>query len=110
METVEYTDRDGTSATPREVAEWMFRLVCEQGQLLQVEAVKGIRLLFGAEFVYLHPDIGEWSIDRRVLYHFRRLGGDAVVCVTCRGGGYCPEAYWRKRTFRDAPGRTQHEL
>jgi hypothetical protein len=58
-------------ATPKEIAQWMVTQLDESEQLLQVEAVAAIEKLFGPEFVYL-SDLGEMSIDRRVLYHFRK--------------------------------------
>jgi len=82
--------------TPKEVAQWMVAQLEESDCLLQVEAVAGIEKMFGSEFVYL-SDIGEKSIDRRVLNHFRTLTGEDVVWVTQHGGGYWSGAHWRKR-------------
>lgn len=76
--------------------------------LLQVEAVAGIEKTFGPEFVYL-SEIGEKSIDRRVLNHFRKLTGEDVVWVTQYGRGYWSGAHWRKRGPGDSAGRTQYE-
>ncbi len=95
-------------ATSKDVAQWMVAQLREGDCLLQVEAVAAIEKLFGSEFVYL-SDIGEKSIDRRVLYQFRKLTEDEVVWVTQHGGGYWSGAHWRKRGPGDSSGRTQHE-
>ncbi|MFN0196252.1 MAG: DUF6953 family protein [Planctomycetaceae bacterium] len=76
-------------------------------QLLQVNAVAAIKDLFGKDFVY-RSDVGEMSIDRRILYQFRKLTGDDIVWVTQYGGGFWPGAYWRKRESGDSPDRTQY--
>jgi hypothetical protein len=55
--------------------------------LLQVDAVAAIEKLFGPDYVYV-SDIGEKSIDKRVLNQFRKLTADDVVWVTLHGGGY----------------------
>ena len=94
-------------ATPKEVAQWMASRL-EEEQLLQVDAIAAIEKLFGSEFVYL-SDVGEKSIDRRVLSSFRKLTEDDVVWVTHHGGGYWLGAYWRKRGPGDSSGRTQYE-
>lgn len=94
--------------TPKQVAQWMLAQLEERDCLLQVEAVAGIEETFGPDFVFL-SDIGEKSIDRRVLYQFRKLTGDGVVWVTQHGGGYWSGAYWRNREPGDTPGRTQYE-
>jgi hypothetical protein len=75
--------------------------------LLQVDAVAAIEKLFGPEYVYV-SDIGENSIDRRVLTQFRKLTLDDVVWVTRHGGGFWSGAHWRKRCTGDASGRTQY--
>ena len=93
--------------TPKEVAQWMASRL-EEEQLLQVDAIAAIEKLFGSEFVYL-SDVGEKSIDRRVLSSFRKLTEDDVVWVTHHGGGYWSGAYWRKRGPGDSSGRTQYE-
>ena len=95
-------------ATPKEVAQWMIAQLGEGDCLLQVESVAAIEKLFGSEFVYL-SDLGEKSIDRRVLYQFRRLTQDEIVWVIQHGGGYWSGAHWRKRVPGDSPGRTQYE-
>jgi len=97
-----------TPTTPAEIAEWMLGRVDRYGKLLQVKAVVAIKEKFGQDFVYL-SDIGKLSIDRRILYQFRKLNGDEIVWVTQHGGGFSPKAHWRKRKFGDAPGRTQYE-
>ncbi len=94
--------------TPKEVAQWMVDRLEVSDELLQVDAVKEIESQFGNDFVYL-SDIGEMSIDRRVLNHFRNLTGDDVVWVTRHGGVYWTGAHWRKRGIGDANGRTQYE-
>ena len=94
--------------TPAEIAKWMLGRVNRYGKLLPVKAVDAIKEKFGAEFVYI-SDIGEWSIDRRILYQFRKLSGDDIVWVTQQGGGFSPKAHWRKRESGDAPERTQYE-
>ena len=94
--------------TPKEVAEWMVAQLEADGRLLQVDAVVAIEKVFGPEFVYI-SDIGEKSIDRRVLYQFRKLTEHEVVWVTQHGGGYWSGAHWRKREPGDSPGRTQYE-
>ena len=94
-------------ATPKEVAQWMVARVAEGASLLQVEAVATIEKLFGTEFVYF-SDIGEKSIDRRILYQFRKLTEDEVVWVTRHGGGFWSGAHWRKRDPGDSSGRTQY--
>ena len=94
--------------TPKEVAQWMVALLGENDPLLQVDAVAGIERTFGTEFVRL-SDIGEKSIDKRVLNHFRGLTAEDVVWVTQHGGVYWAGAHWRKRGIGDAPGRTQYE-
>lgn len=94
--------------TPKQVAQWMLAQLEECDSLLQVDAVAGIEEMFGPEFVHL-SNIGETSIDRRVLNHFRKLTGEDVVWVTQHGGDYWPGAYWRKRGPGDTPGRTQYE-
>jgi hypothetical protein len=94
--------------TPKEVAQWMVVQLEESDCLLQVEAVAGIEKVFGPEFVYVN-DIGEKSIDRRVLYQFRKFTGDDVVWVNQQGEGYWSGAHWRKRGPGDSPGRTQYE-
>ena len=93
--------------TPKEVAQWMVHRLEESDELLQVDAVAEIESRFGDEFVYV-SDIGEMSIDRRVLDHFRKLTGNDVVWVTLHGGVYWPGAHWRKRDKYDTDGRTQH--
>src|SRR4051812_24494641 len=65
----------------------MITQLAEGDCLLQVEAVATIEKLFGPEFVYL-SNIGEKSIDRRVLDQFRKLTEDEVVWVTERRGGF----------------------
>jgi hypothetical protein len=60
----------GPVATPKEVAEWMIAQLEADERLLQVDAVATIEKVFGPEFVYI-SDIGEKSIDRRVLYTSR---------------------------------------
>jgi len=94
-------------ATPKEVAQWMVAQLDGSERLLQVEAVASIQKLFGPEFVYENVD-GELAIDRRVLYHFRKLTAETVVWVTKQGGGFCPEAHWRRRETGDSRGRTQY--
>ncbi len=96
------------SATPKEVAEWMTTQINRFGRLLQVKAVAAIEKRFGKEFVYL-SDIGEMSIDRRVLYHFNKMTHNGVVWVTRQGGGFWKGAHWRPREYGDSPGRTQYE-
>lgn len=76
--------------------------------LLQVDAVAGIEELFGPDYVYV-SDIGEKSIDKRILNQFRKLTADDVVWVTQHGGGFWSEAHWRKRGVGDSSGRTQYE-
>lgn len=93
---------------PKEVAQWMVSQLAEGECLLQVDAVAAIEKVFGAEFVFL-SDIGEKSIDRRVLYQFRKLSGDDVVWVTQHGGGFWPEAHWRNRERGDSPERVQYQ-
>jgi len=95
--------------TPKEVAQWMVNRLdkCDDG-LLQVDAVSGIEEQFGDEFTYI-SDIGEKSIDRRVLDQFRKLTADDVVWVTKHGGVYWSGAHWRKREPGDSSGRTQYE-
>jgi hypothetical protein len=100
--------KERTPATPKEIAEWMVARINRYGKLLQVKAVIAIQDKFGAEFVYV-SDIGELSIDRRILYQFRKLSGDKIVWFTHHGGGFWPKAHWRKREPGDAPGRTQYE-
>ncbi len=95
-------------ATPMEVAEWMVAQLEEGERLLQVDTVAAIEKLFGPEFVYV-SDIGEKSIDRRVLNQFRKLTEDEVVWVTRHGGIYWSGAYWRNREPGDSAGRTQYE-
>ena len=94
--------------TPKEIAEWMISQINSKGQLLQVKAVSAIEKKFGSEFVYV-SDIGELSIDRRVLYQFRKMTADDIVWVTQHGGGFWPKAHWRQRGPGDSPGRTQYE-
>ena len=94
--------------TPKEVAQWMVARLGESECLLQVDAVSGIEDRFGSEFVYI-SDIGEKSIDKRVLNHFRNLTEDDVVWVTPHGGGFRSGAHWRPRETGDSPGRTQYE-
>jgi hypothetical protein len=94
-------------ATPKEIAEWMVAQLEESDQLLQVDVVAAIEEMFGAGFVYL-SDIGEKSIDRRVLNQFRKMTEDDVVWVTMHGGGFWEGAHWRKRVRGDSPGRTQY--
>jgi len=95
--------------TPKEVAQWMVDRLEESDEgLLQVDAVTGIEETFGSEFTYI-SDIGEKSIDRRVLNHFRKLTGEDVVWVTRQGGVYWSGAHWRKRGPGDSSGRTQYE-
>ena len=94
--------------TPKEVAQWMAAQFEEDERLLQVDAVAAIEKLFGAGFVYL-SDIGEKSIDKRVLNQFRKLTGDEVVWVSHHGGAYWSGAHWRKREPGDSSGRTQYE-
>ena len=96
------------STTQKDIAEWMVAQLEANGWLLQVEAVAAIEELFGSDFVYF-SDLGEKSIDRRVLYHFRKLTEDDVVWVTRHGGGFWPKAHWRKREPWDSSGRTQYE-
>lgn len=100
--------QERTPVTPIQIAEWMLARVNRYEKLLQVKAVAAIKEKFGSEFVYL-SDIRELSIDRRILYQFRKLSGDTVVWVTHLGGGFCPQAHWRKRESGDASGRTQYE-
>jgi hypothetical protein len=97
-----------SAATPTKIAEWMLAKVNRYGKLMQVRAAAAIKEKFGPEFVYL-SDIGELSIDRRILYQFRKLSGDEIVWVTQQGGGFSPKAHWRRRESGDAPGRTQYE-
>jgi hypothetical protein len=95
-------------ATPKEVAQWMVAQLEADDSLLEVDAVAAIEKLFGPAFVYV-SDIGEKSIDRRVLNQFRKLTEDDVVWVTQHGGGYWSGAHWRKRGPGDSSGRTQYE-
>ena len=95
-------------ATPKGIAEWMIGQIDEHELLLQVNAVAAIKDLFGKDFVFV-SDIGELSIDRRILYQFRKLTGDDIVWVTHQGGGYWSGAHWRKREPGDSSDRTQYE-
>jgi hypothetical protein len=95
-------------ATPKEVAQWMAAQLEEGDSLLQVDAVAAIEMLFGPDYVYV-SDIGEKSIDKRVLNQFRKLTADDVVWVTRHGGGYWSGAHWRKRGTGDSSGRTQYQ-
>jgi hypothetical protein len=97
----------GSLPTPKEIAEWMVEQINVNEQLLQVDAVAAIKDLFGKAFVY-RSEIGELSIDRRILYQFRKLTKDDVVWATHHGGGFYPDAHWRKRERSDSPGRTQY--
>ncbi len=94
--------------TSKQIAEWMAAQLEETDQLLQIDAVAAIETLFGPEFVYW-SEIGEKSIDRRVLAQFRKLTKDDVVWVIQHGGGFWPGAHWRKRGPGDRPGRTQYQ-
>lgn len=76
-------------------------------ELYQYRAVAQIKKRFGEEFIY-PGDFGEPSIDKRVLYQFRKLTGDTVVWVTHHGGAFSKECHWRKRGLHDSPGRTQY--
>ncbi|MSU76515.1 MAG: hypothetical protein EXS16_00310 [Gemmataceae bacterium] len=93
--------------TPKEVAEWMIAQIEVSDELYQQTAAKKIGKSFGSEFVY-RDEAGNLAIARRVLDQFRKLTSDSVVWVTHHGGGFCPDAYWRKREEHDAPGRTQY--
>ncbi len=95
-------------ATPKEVAEWMVAQLEDGDSLLQVEAVAAIEKLFGPDYVYV-SDIGEKSIDKRVLNQFRKLTAGDVVWVTRHGGGYWSGAHWRWRGTGDTSGKTQYE-
>jgi hypothetical protein len=79
----------------------------ESHSLLQVEVVAEIEKRFGPDYVYI-GDYGEKSIDRRILYQFRKLTADDVVWVTRHGGVYWSEAHWRKREAGDDSGRIQY--
>lgn len=92
--------------TPKDVAEWMVKRLDRYGILNQQKAAHAIEKRFGLDFVYLLG--GALSIDRRVLYQYRKLTGDDVVWVTQHGGGFCEEAHWRRRDSGDTPGRTQY--
>lgn len=65
-------------------------------------------LRLGAQFVYL-SDINEMSIDRRVLFQFRKLTKDNVVWVTRIGLIFWEGAHWRTRQAGDSSGRTQYQ-
>ena len=95
-------------ATPKEVAQWMVAQLEGSESLLQVDAVAAIEKLFGPDYVFV-GDIGEKSIDKRILNHFRKMTVDDVVWVTQHGGGFWSGAHWRKRGIGDSPGRTQYE-
>src|SRR5260370_37399962 len=92
--------------TPKEVAEWMIAQIDACDEFYQQAAAKKIAKLFGSEFVY-RDEGGNLAIARRVLKQFRKLTPESVVWVTHHGGGFCPDAFWRKRERYDAPVRTQ---
>lgn len=94
-------------STPIEIARWMLVQLEESHSLLQVDAVAGIETLFGPDYVYI-SNYGERSIDKRILYQFRKLTGDDVVWVTRHGGFYWSGAHWRKRETGDSADRTQY--
>ena len=73
--------------TPEDVAQWMVELLEARHELHQSDAVAEIEERFGSEFVY-EADNGLPSIDRRVLYHFKKLTGDDVVWQACREDWY----------------------
>lgn len=100
--------KESSTATPAEIAKWMLARIDRYGKLLQTKAVSAIEEKFGSDFIYM-GNHGEWSIDRRILYHFRKLSGDKIVWVTSHDGVYDPNAYWRKRGPGDSPGRTQYD-
>jgi hypothetical protein len=93
-------------ATPNEVAEWMVARLAAEDCLLQVDAVNAIEKMFGTDFVYV-SDIGEKSIDRRILHQFRKMTEGEVVWVTRHGRGYWSGTHWRARERGDSSGRTQ---
>lgn len=63
--------------------------------------------MFGPEFVYM-SNIGEKSIDRRVLYQFRKLTEDEVVWVTEMERGFWSRGPLAECKFGDSFGRTQY--
>jgi hypothetical protein len=96
------------AATPQDVAAWMVAQLnaAEDVELNQQATARQIAKVFGREFIRPEPN-GVLSIDRRVLRYFRLWTADTVVFVTHPLQQYTPDAYWRKRTPRDAPGRRQ---
>lgn len=93
--------------TPKDVAEWMVARVYARRRFYQVYAARAIARRFGSEFVYL-DDQSNLAIDRRVLYHFRKLTAKDVVWVTIPGYAFVEKAHWRKRRRGDGPERTQY--
>lgn len=100
-------DADSAMPTPLEIARWMVAKLEENDILLQVEIVAEIEELFGPDYVYF-SDYGEKSIDRRILYQFRKLTADDVVWITRHGGVFWSGAHWRRREPGDDSGRVQY--
>jgi hypothetical protein len=65
-------------STAEDVARWMHEEFQRGGELYQEDAVTGIKMRFGASFVYQNAAGGE-SISRAVLRAFRTLTEGAAV-------------------------------
>ena len=83
----------------KDVAGWMFDQLLERNHLYQEDTVYRIKKLFGEEFTLVNAN-GNLGISKEVLGEFSKLTGSEVVWS--RSG-----RYWRPRTKRDAPGRSQ---
>lgn len=89
-----------STATAADVAGWMLAQIEAHGELLQSEAVRGIRAEFGDEFFTVTPR-GWNAIGEDVLKAFRQMTGADVVWDN-------PLKLWRRRVPGDSARRVQN--
>ncbi|RJE87483.1 hypothetical protein D3P07_14195 [Paenibacillus sp. 1011MAR3C5] len=62
------------SATPDEIARWMFSEMKNTGVLYQAAAVEHIRAHYGEAYIYVNEN-GHASIDKEIKKTFKKLHG-----------------------------------
>lgn len=90
------TGPSGSSATPKEIAEWMHEQL-GTGELYQSELADKIIKTFGKQNTYTNAN-GNPAINKEILKEFNKLTQEDVVWS--RSG-----QYWRKRKESDPPGK-----
>ena len=87
------------SATPPQIAEWMYEKLKAEKYLYQEMIVWQIIEEFGESFTTINMN-GNPGIHKDVLAAFNKITGNSVVWVRS-------ERYWRAREQYDEPGRSQ---